>query len=67
MFKDLIIKKKSLFNNVLLNNKLFSIKALLLNKYNALSNKYFEAITFKDNVYKANKDEDNEGKGNKVY
>ena len=52
---------------MLLNNKLFSIKALLLNKYNILSNKYSKVITFKDNAYKANKDKDNKGKGNKVY
>ena len=52
---------------MLLNNKLSFIKALLLDKYNALSNKYSKAATFKDNAYKANKDEDNKGKGNKVY
>ena len=67
LFKDPIIKKKSSFNNILLNNKLSSIKALLLDKYNALSNKYSKAITFKDNAYKANKDKDNKGKGNKVH
>ena len=41
---------------------------MLLDKYNILSNKYFKALVFINNAYKANKDEDNkDSKGNKVY
>ena len=57
-----------MFNNILLNNKLSFIKALLLDKYNTLSNKYSKALVFTNNIYKANEDEDNkDSKGNKVY
>ena len=41
---------------------------MLLNKHNALSNKYSKALVFTNNAYKVNKDKDNkDNKGNKVY